>query len=313
MKIVFFGSSDFSVPFLETLLNSPHKISAVVTTPSKPQGRGLKIQPNPVQVLAEGKGVTCLVPAKLKDEQALDAVKKMEPDVLVVASYGKILPASWLALPKKYPLNVHPSILPKYRGAAPVNWQIIRGEKQAGVSIFKMTQEMDSGDLAAQKAFPILDEDDAPSLLGRLAREGTGLLTEVLEKAESGTLRFAPQNHAEATLAPKLKKDDGLIDWKKSAAKIANLVRGLAPWPGTYILFKGESLKIIKARLQNPACAEGKPGQILEINKSGFIRIQTGQGALLIERVQPAGKREMTAHEFALGQRLQPGDELLDR
>ena len=307
MKILFFGSSDFSVPFLKAILDSSHEIPAVITTPSKPQGRGLKVQSNPVQAFADSRKLLCLAPARLKDEQILAQVKNMEPDLFVVASYGKFLPAAWLALPKKYPLNVHPSLLPKYRGAAPVNWQIIRGEKTAGVSIFKMTAEMDSGDIAAQAEFPILDGETAQELLERLAADGTSLLSEVLAKAEAAALTFTPQNHAEATLAPKLKKEDGLIDWRKPACEIMSLVRGLAPWPGTFVLYKGEPLKIIQVKIAATACAEANPGHILEISKAGFLRLQTGQGTLLIERVQPAGKREMTAHEFAIGHRLQPG------
>lgn len=307
MKIVFFGSSNFSIPFLQVFLDSNHEVSAVVTTPAKPQGRGLKVQPNPVQVFAEGKKLLCLAPARLKDAPDFETVKQLSPDLFVVASYGKILPAVWLDLPKKYPLNVHPSLLPKYRGAAPANWQIIRGEIQAGISIFKMAQEMDSGDIAAQQVSSILPDEDAEALLARLADEGKPLLMNVVERADAGTLRFTPQNHAEATFAPKLKKEDGLIDWKKPAVEIVNLVRGLAPWPGTYISFQGEPLKIIKMRVADTSCAEAFPGQILEINKSGFVRIQTGDGALLIERVQPAGKREMTGQEFANGHRLKPG------
>ena len=307
MNILFLGSSEFSLPFLKTLGGSRHRVSAVVTTPSKPQGRGLKIQPNPAQLFAEEQGLPCFAPGHLKDPDLLESLKKRAPDVLVVASYGKILPPNWIQLPSRFAINVHPSLLPKYRGAAPINWQIIRGETRTGVTIFKIEAGLDSGDVIAQKECPLGREDNAATLSQKLANEGAPLLMKVLETIDAKSIRLVPQNGEEATYAPKLKKGDGLIRWNQAAEDIRNLVRGLIPWPAAHVVFQGEPLKVLEAEAEPVACAEAEPGVILEINKTGFIRVQTGQGALLVERVRPAGKREMTAFEFSIGRRLSPG------
>lgn len=307
MNLLFLGSSDFSLPFLETLLASDHKVVAVVTTPTKPKGRGLKIQPNPVEILAREKGLLLLAPAKLKDPEALESVQGIGVDVLVVASYGKILPSSWLRLPKKLPINVHPSLLPRYRGAAPINWQIVNGEERTGVSVFKMEEGLDSGDILAQVEMPLEMTDTAATLAEKMGHEGSRLLLKVLREVEEGSVAFAPQDPSQATYARKLTKEDGLVDWGKSAVEIHNLIRGMIPWPGAYTHFQGERLGILSARLEGPGCAEGKPGQVLDVHKEGYLRVHTGEGAVLLDRVQPPGKREMTGHEYAIGRRLGPG------
>ncbi len=307
MKVIFLGSSEFSLPSLQVLLSSQHQIVACITTPSKPKGRGLKVESNCVQNLAQDKQLTCFAPAKLNDTQLLENLRQLNPEVLVVASYGKILPTSWLKLPKKLPINVHPSLLPAYRGAAPINWQIINGETKTGVTIFKVEAGLDSGDILAQAQLPLDAKDDAVSLSKKLAEQGARLLQEVLGQIETDSFLLTPQNHEQATYARKLKKEDGLIDWDRSALEISNLIRALVPWPSAYVYFQGALVKIMRGRASSPSCAESKPGVILEVNKTGFIRVQTGRGALLIERVQPAGKREMTAHEFAIGHRLSSG------
>jgi methionyl-tRNA formyltransferase len=307
VNILFFGSSSFSLPVLETLFASGHKVTAVVTTPAKPKGRGLKVEPNPVQALAREKGVPCLAPAKLRAPEALEEAAKYPCDVMVLASYGKILPGSWLALARISPLNMHPSLLPRYRGAAPINWQIIDGAEKTGVTIFKMEEGLDSGDIAAQQEFPLGSEQDALMLSDFLAQKGAAILLTVLARAETGTLSFRPQDPAQATYAPKLKKEDGVIHWNENASRIAGLVRGLLPWPTAYTYFQDKPLQVLKAEADEMACATAKQGEILEVNKSGFIRIQTGQGSLLVQRLKPAGKREMSAGEFANGYRIAPG------
>lgn len=306
MKIIFFGSSVFSCPILEKL-SSAHEVLAVVTTPAKPQGRGLKLLPNPVEELAKAKRVLSLAPPDLKDPAMREKVLALGCDVFVVASYGKILPPAWLSVPGKFPLNIHPSLLPKYRGAAPINWQLMRGEALAGVTVFRMEQGLDSGPIAAQREFAIGAQEDAVSLARKLSLVSCEVVLEVLQKAEADALSFIPQKAEEATLAPKLKREDGLIDWARPAIAIANQVRGLVPWPCAHVLFKGEILQVLKARVSETRSAGGKPGDILEISRNGFLRVRTGNGDFLIDQVKPAGKREMTAHEFAIGRHLTAG------
>jgi methionyl-tRNA formyltransferase len=309
VKVLFFGSSEFSLPSLTALAGSPHSVIACVTTPARPQGRGLKVVSNPVERFANEKGIPCLAPETLKDPVALEEVKKRGPvDIFVVASYGKMIPEAWLKIPAKLPLNVHPSLLPKYRGAAPINWQILNGESQAGVTLFVVEKGLDCGDILAQKAWPLGEDETAVTLEKTSAEEGARLLMETLEAVERGPVRAVPQDLALASYAPKLKKEDGLIDWTKPAREIDRRVRGLLPWPAAFTFFRGESLKIVAAVPDRIACAEAGPGNIIEISKSqGTLRVQTGEGTLTVARLQPAGKREMSAHEFAIGQRLVPG------
>jgi len=305
VKILFCGSSEFSMPSLERLVSS-HEVVAVVTVPPKPSGRGLDVIPNCVQAFARSKGISCKTPEKLKNPEVIEELKGLDFDVLVIASYGKILPASWLALPARVALNIHPSLLPKYRGAAPINWQIIHGERRGGVTIFRMDEGLDSGDIAACEEILIAGEEDAIALSRGLSLLSADLIIKVLEEIEKGGVSFRPQEAALATYAPKLKKEDGLLDWTKPAQDIANRVRGLVPWPCAHTFFYGESLQVLKAKAEDLK-ADGEPGEILEIDKRGFLKVRAGKGALWVERVKPSGKREMSGLEFANGRRIHAG------
>jgi len=307
LKIIFFGSSNFSVPILKALNSSGHEVLSVVTTPPKPKGRGLKVIPSLVQELATELGLDFRCPDKLSDQAFLDWVETQKCDAFVVASYGKFLPTVLLKLPKRLPLNVHPSLLPKYRGASPINYQLLNGDRDAGVSIFKVVKEMDAGDIVAQQRTRIEPDDDALSLGEKLSLLSCDLILEVLNEMDQGEILLMPQDEAEVTFAPKLSKELGFINWSEPAAQIRNKVRGLVPWPTAYVQNDAKSLQILKAKVAEGGSDETQPGQILEISKSGFIRVQTGQGALRVDEVKPAGKRVMTAQEYAIGQRLKAG------
>ncbi|HNV86935.1 MAG TPA: methionyl-tRNA formyltransferase [Candidatus Omnitrophota bacterium] len=305
MKILFCGSSEFSMQPLERLAER-HEMVAVITVPPKPRGRGLDVIPNCVHEFARSKGILCKTPEKLKQTEIVRELGALNAEALVIASYGKILPSDWLALPKRVALNIHPSLLPKYRGAAPINWQIINWEIRSGVTIFRMDQGLDSGDIVAQEEVFLEEGEDALSLSKRLSRLSADMVLKVLESVEKGSASFVPQDPSLATYAPKLKKEDGLIDWTKPAREISNRVRGLVPWPCAHTFFYGESIQILKTRAED-LTPEGEPGEILEIDKQGFLKVRAGKGTLLIDRIKPSGKREMSGLEFANGRRIHAG------
>lgn len=312
MKIIFFGSSDFSLPFLEGLKQCrEHPLLAVVTTPEKPKGRGLKLEKSAVGRRAEALGIRVFSPEKLRDEGFQTTLRSMSPDLFVVASYGRILPSPHLGIPKILPLNIHPSLLPRYRGAAPIPWQILNGEEKTGITFFKMNEGMDTGDIVLQVEEPMNRRDTSASLTDRLSRLGADELVPLLDAIEKGKYSVRPQDHRFASAAPKLKKEEGEIDWKESAARIDRKIRAFNPWPTAYTFFKEEPLKILAAEPAEVSCAEAEPGVILEMNRDGFMRIQTGsKGALILREVQWAGRKRMSAYQFALGARLKAGNSL---
>lgn len=314
MKLVFMGTPEFAVPSLAQLLSGGHDIAGVFTQPDKPAGRGKHLHEPPVKALALEHGIPIHQPAKIKSNDEVRAIlETISPDACVVVAYGKILPAWMLAIPRLGCINVHASLLPKYRGAAPINWAIANGERETGVTIMQMDVGMDTGPMLAQRSIPIGGDETAPQLSARLAQLGAELLSETLPRIERGEIAPLVQGDSEATYAPLLKREDGLIDWRMSASEIANRVRSFQPWPGTYTNFRGARLTIWRgneAPYRQDANVTSEPGTILNIDESGITVVCSGLSTLLIEEVQIEGKRRVSAREFANGARLKPGDRI---
>ncbi|MEW6245775.1 MAG: methionyl-tRNA formyltransferase [Nitrospirota bacterium] len=309
MRIVFMGTPEFAVPSLEALLKSEDTVVGVVTQPDRPKGRGRALTPSPVKLVCQREGLPVLQPVKMKDPAFLDALKNWQPDLIAVAAFGRILPPAILNLPSKGCINVHASLLPKYRGAGPIQWAIINGERETGITTMLMDEGMDTGAILLQETVPIEPDDTAGTLSAKLAQVGGRLLVETLRRLKAGTLAPRPQDHAQATLAPLLKKEDGLIDWTRPAVEIANRIRGLAPWPGAYT-FAGEDLwKIWKATAKDGQTDKALPGTIIGLTKEAIL-VATGDGLLSITEIQPASSRRMTAAQFLAGHQLSPGQVL---
>ena len=314
MRVVFMGTPAFAVPTLQELLNSEFSVVGVVCQPDRPSGRGKKIQVGPVKALAISRNIPVVQPEKMKDPRLLETLRAWEPDVIVVAAFGRILPKIILDLPLKGCLNVHGSLLPKYRGAAPIQWAVIHGEAKTGVTIMLMDEGMDTGDILQQQVIPVGPDETAGELSVRMAHVGGTLLVSTLRGWVAGTITPSPQNESEATLAPILKKEDGLIHWDCPAGSIANRMRGLSPWPGVFTFFRGERWGIWRVEVEGPETAiERKssgnlqaPGTITAVTKQA-IRVQTGQGNLNLLEIQPENKKRMSVSDYLAGHRLEVG------
>jgi methionyl-tRNA formyltransferase len=306
MRVIFMGTPQFAVPTLERLLERGHDVVAVLTQPDRPAGRGRKLVRSPVKLVAEREGIPVLQPTTLRDEALLAGLRAMEPDVVVVVAYGHLLPPEVLGMPRCGCVNVHASLLPEYRGAAPINWAVIRGEKKTGVTTFRMDETMDTGGILLQREVPIADEDDAGTLYATLSEVGAEALVETLEGLEEGTLAPLRQDVSRATRAPKLKKADGEIDWAQPAEHIWCLVRGTVPWPVAYTHHRGKVLKVWKVtwRSDEPG---GEAGEVLAVSPGG-VEVRAGTGVVVLLEVQPENGRRMGAAEFARGHGLAPGD-----
>ena len=311
------GTPDFAVPSLARLMRDGHQVAAVFTQPDKPAGRGRLLHAPPVKSFALEHAIQVHQPAKIKtNEEVREVFESISPDACVVAAYGKILPAWLLAIPRLGCINVHASLLPRYRGAAPINWAIANGERETGVTIMQMDAGMDTGPMLAKRATEIGVDETAPDLSARLAQLGAELLGETLPRIERGVIEPIPQDESEATYAPMLKREAGLIDWRLTARAIANRVRAFQPWPGSYTEFREKRLTIWRAREENTTSTEAadteiaEPGTILAIDETGIIVACADSTALRIEEVQIEGKRRVTAREFANGARLTRGDRI---
>ena len=307
LKIIFMGTAELSCASLERLAGQPQfHIAAVVTQPDKPRGRELKPQPPPVKVLAQKLNLPVLQPPKARDENFISQLRALQPDLIVVVAYGHILPPAILDLPRFGCLNVHTSLLPKYRGAAPIQWAIANGETETGVTIMKMDAGMDTGGILTQKRTPISPQDDSATLHHRLAQLGAELLLETIPGCVSGKILPVPQSDG-ASYAPKIKKEDGHIDWNLPAQTILNRLRAFMPWPGAFTFLKSEPrpalLKIWKAEAVEKS---GKPGEILSVDSHGIV-IACGKDALNILELQREGGRRMNAVEFLTGHPLKTG------
>ena len=306
MGIVFFGSAQFSLAALEACLQAGREIFCVVTTPVQKQGRGLREIPNPVYQFCAARGLPCLAPESLKTGDARERVQALRPELFVVSSYGKLIPDPWLAIPS-LSLNVHPSLLPLYRGAAPVNWPILNGDTHTGVSIAEVTGKLDGGDIFHQVRAEIPPDCDSAELSRLLAALSAGAIQKVLADYGAGKISRQPQDDRLSTYARKLEKTDGLIDWRAGAAAIARQIRGLFPWPVAYTYSGAAPLQVLKAHVESERGASAAPGEILEISGDGSLKVRAGSGVLALERVKPAGKKEMSGADFARGKRLGPG------
>lgn len=307
MRIIFFGSSEFSVPPLETCLASAHEVRAVVTVPDRPKGRGLKLQANPVRARSEEAGLPTYAPTFLRDPESEKKIASLEPDLFVAASYGKLIPSSWLLIPRKAALNIHPSLLPKYRGAAPIPWQIIEGEKETGVSIAEVTKDLDAGDLFYQGRVPLGRKETTGSLTHRLSLLAAEALKETLKRVAKGELTRTPQKSEGTSYARKIEKEDGTLSLSEPAELLERKIRAFHPWPGAFIAYEKVPLRLVEADCETIACAEAKPGTLLDVDPDGALRIQTGKGSLRVLRVQLPGRRVVSSKEFVNGQRLKAG------
>ena len=306
MNIVFFGSGDFAAAHLNRLLVSGHRVVGCVTKADKPQGRGLRMVLSPVKETALAKGIAHLQPETLKDPPVVERLKAFGADVFVVVAYGKILPAQVLSIPKIFCVNVHGSLLPKYRGAAPINWAIINGEQKTGVTVMKMTVPMDAGDVIAQEMMDIGPQMTSVELRAAMARRGAELLDKTLDTIEQGKHKLTPQDHAQVTFAPKLTKEMGKITWSRTAVDIDHQIRGLQPWPGAYAFHHGKMVKILKAVPGASSAQKPQPGQVLAVDKAGIV-VACGQGALVLQEVLPEAGKPMSAVAFAAGHRIAAG------
>jgi methionyl-tRNA formyltransferase len=310
MRIVFMGTPEFAVPSLEALLRSDEPdgftVVGVVTQPDRPKGRGHEMAVSPVKQVCLREGLPFLQPAKMKDPTFLDALRAWRPDLIVVAAFGRILTPTILAIPPKGCVNVHASLLPKYRGAGPIQWAIINGERETGITTMLMDEGMDTGAILLQEGVAIQPDDTAGSLSVRLADMGGRLLVETLRRLQAGTLVPRPQDRSLATLAPLLKKEDGLVDWTLDAVAIANRVRGMSPWPGAYTYAKDDRWLIWRAAALDRPAAAATPGTIVEVKKEGLL-VATGRGLLSIAEFQPANSRRMSVAQYLAGHPLAPG------
>jgi methionyl-tRNA formyltransferase len=308
VNVVFMGTAAFAVPSLERLVASRHAVVAVVTQPDRPQGRGRRIAASPVKQMAAAQRLHILQPRLASDPQLLAELKALAPQVIVVAAYGQILRSTLLAIPPLGCVNVHASLLPKYRGAAPISWALIRGEQVTGVTIMLLDETLDTGPILLQSKVAIDPSDDAVTLQERLAACGAEALLEALDGMQSGSLQPMPQDHARATYAPKLRKEDGVIVWGRSADDLARLVRGVTPWPGAVTTHRGKPLRIWRSTPVAMSGA-GTPGRVASIDTLG-IWVETGDGYLVLGEVQPASGRRMDAAAYARGHGLHPADVL---
>jgi len=305
MKIIFFGSSHFALSSLKALIAAGLDISCVVTQPDKHKGRGMYIGATAIKQFAIDSGLSVFQPVSVNAPQSVENLKKLKPDLFVVVSYGQILSQRILDLPQKMVINAHASLLPKYRGAAPINWAIINGERLTGVTIIKVVRRMDAGPIISQKMLEIYDNDNAVTLEDRLSCLAARLLIDSLRKISENKFDLCPQDETLASYAPKLKKSDGLIDFTKPAIAIRDLIRGCAGWPGAYCYYNGKMLKLYKAKALNEAPSiSSVAGQIVEISKDS-IKIATGSGLLQVEELQLEGKRRMQVREFIAGHKVQ--------
>jgi methionyl-tRNA formyltransferase len=299
MRLIFMGTPQFSVEPLRALAAAGHDIAGVVTRTDKPAGRGRILASPPVKRAAQELGFVVFQPKRVRDPEFVGIIRKMDPDAIVVAAYGQILPKEILSLPKFGCINIHASLLPAYRGAAPINWAIIRGEQVTGNTIMLMDEGMDTGAILVQESIPIGPEDTAGALTEKLASLGAKLIITALPLLASGKLTPVAQDGTKATMAPLLKKGDGLIDWDLSALAIHDRVRGLSPWPGAYSSLDKKMVKIIATAVLD---GTGEPGLLYERDKNTLL-VGTGSGLLSILSIQPEGKKSMTASEFMRGHR----------
>lgn len=310
MNIVFFGSDDFALVSLERLFRSQLKVLACVTQPDKPKGRGMKVQPSVIKEFALKNRILVLQPDFLRYDEVIEQLKAFQADLFIVIAYGKLIPPEILALPKIFCINVHGSLLPKYRGAAPINWAIMNGDKKTGVTVMKLNEMIDAGEIISQREMDIADEDTALTLRTKMAQAGAELLEETVRSIETKKFKLTKQDLSKVTYASKLTRELGIIKWNEKAQTIHNLVRGLLPWPAAFTYFKGKRLKVLETHLKDDKLAPGitgaKWGTVLKIGKEGIL-VAASDGPILVTKVHYEDSKPMDAHSFAMGHRLAHG------
>lgn len=302
-RIIFMGTPEFACPTLQTLFDCGEQVVAVFTQPDRPKGRGQKLQPPPVKELALAHGITVHQPAKVRVPEVIDQIRELKPDLIVVVAFGQILPKALLEIPPQGCVNVHASLLPRYRGAAPLNWCIVNGESETGVTTMLMDVGLDTGPMLLKKATPIDPDEDIHSLHDRMSELGAALLSETLDGLKSGRIIPQPQDDIQTCYAPMLKKEHGVIDWQRPANEIHNQIRGFSAWPGAITWLEAAPLKLYRTAVSS---GTGTPGTIITTGKDG-IEVACGQGSLIIKELQAAGSRKMDAASFLAGHPLLPG------
>jgi methionyl-tRNA formyltransferase len=312
MRIIFFGTPEFAVPPLKALLAGPDDVVGVVCQPDRPAGRGQRLTAPPVKRVAAAASIPILQPQKVRTSDFLEQLRQWQPDLIVVVAYGRILPKAVLELPPHGCINVHASLLPRYRGAAPMQWAILNGDAKTGVTIIQMSEEMDAGDILLTRETPLGSEEALPSLQSRLAALGAEALVEALEELRAGRLQPQPQDPRRVTFAPMIRKEDGAIDWSRPAAEIARRVRAFDPWPSAYTTLYGKRLKICRARVDkgDRGTAE-RPGTVVAVGDT--IRVVCGEGDLLIEELQLEGRKRLSAGDLSRGSAIAVGAHLGER
>jgi methionyl-tRNA formyltransferase len=310
LRIVFCGTPAFAVPSLNRLIAQPEfEIAGAVTQPDRPRGRGRQIAVSAVKAAAAKAGIPVYQPEKIRSDEAYEYFRRVAPDVVVIIAYGQIIPSRLIEIPRLGWINVHASLLPKYRGAAPINWAIVNGETGTGVTTMQIDAGLDTGPMLLKYEAAIGADETAPELAARLSEAGAPLIVETLRKLDRGEITPTLQDNSQATLAPILKKDDGKIDWQFSAPTIYNRIRGLQPWPGTFTTFRGRNCRIWGKPLK-PVAAGGEPGIILPTQENGLLVICGGPAAsvLRVEHIQVEGRNRVTDFEFMRGARIEPGE-----
>lgn len=308
MKIVYMGTPDFAVGPLKALIGAGHTVAAVVTQPDKPKGRGGKVQMSPVKLCALEHDIPVFQPVKVKAPEAVEVLRNLEADVFVVAAFGQILSREILDMPRYGCLNIHASLLPAYRGAAPIQWVILNGERESGVTIMQMDAGIDTGDMLLKTVVPIGEKETDESLKDKLAAAGSSLIVEALRKLENGELKPQKQEDEKSCYAKMLTKSMGCIDWNETAQSIERKVRGLYSWPGAYTRYQGKMLKIYRAEVLDEG-SDGEAGSVSNVTKDAVI-VNTGDGKLALREVQLEGKKRMAVRDFLLGYRLGKGERL---
>jgi len=308
MNIVFLGSSEFAVPSLKALSAAKHNISCVITQPDRLSGRGLHSTSTPVKILAKKIGLKIYQPENINASASINFLKNLRPDLFIVIAYGQILSAGVLDIPKLFTINIHASLLPKYRGAAPINWAIINGDRLTGITAIQVNEKMDAGPIILQKELPIKDSDNSITLEEKLSHLGASLLMDVVDSIKSKKYKLTPQEEEKKSLAKKLQKKDGLINWQDSAHDIYNLIRGCVNWPGAFTYYRGKLLKVYRAEISpSDNRSQVQAGQILNVSKDG-LSVKAGSGSLTIKELQIEGKRRLIAQDFIAGHKISVGE-----
>ncbi len=304
LRLIYMGTPEFALAPLKRLLESKEELVAVITQPDRPKGRGQKLTPSPVKKLALEHNLPVLQPESARQPEFIEKVQELNPDLAVVCAYGQILPGELLEAPRLGSINIHASLLPKYRGAAPIPWAILNGEKETGITIMKMVEKLDAGPILLQRAIPIEPTDTTGTLEQKLSHLGAELLMQVIQKIKSGEIEPVPQDDSQASYAPLIKKEQAKINWSEPAEIIWQKIRAFNPRPGAFV---GEGNNLVKIWKAEPSEQRGEPGVVLEAHKK-WIEVACGEGSLRILELQPAGKKSMSPGAFLAGHRIKPGD-----